>query len=360
MTIQYVVYTEIIYAIAIMLLELPTGILADKWGRKPMVVLAACMGCLEFFLLLHASQFWHFALVVVLAAAGSSAASGTETALLYDSLAANGRERAFEKIVGRMRGFDLVATMLAALGGSWLAHQFGFAFNYWLSLFSMGLCLLLTCLLIEPVTSPSATGQNEEPLPVKQFVRQALLQFRDRPGLLLVVLAATVTGAAINFIDEFWQIYLDRIGISVLYFGLFSAAIYFLQLPGSLLAYRLRDIFGCRPLLLIILAGLTLGFGYMAAVPGTSSIAALFLICLFAGMIEPLAAGYLHHRIDSSMRATMGSFQSFGTNAAIMGTGLGFGFASARWDIFGGYGLIAVLCGGFLTYFFFASKRQLD
>jgi hypothetical protein len=34
MTIQMVVYTEILFAITIALLEVPTGIIADKWGRK--------------------------------------------------------------------------------------------------------------------------------------------------------------------------------------------------------------------------------------------------------------------------------------------------------------------------------------
>ncbi len=359
MTIQLVIYTEIFYAITIMLLELPTGIVADKWGRKPMIVLTAAMGCLEFLILLHATEFWHFALVVALAAVGSSAASGAETALLYDSLAVRGHEQQFEKVAGRMQGFDLTATMLAALAGSWLAHQLDYAFNYWLSLFSMSLCLLLACLLIEPRVKRTLASEDEEPVPIRQFVRDALWQLRGHPGLLLVVLSAMVTGAAINFIDEFWQIYLDRIGVPVLYFGLFSAAIYVLQLPGSLLAYRLRNVFRYRTLLLAILTALTLGFSYVAVVPGMSSMAAIFLICLFAGMIGPLAAGYLHHRIDASMRATLGSFQSFGTNAAMMGIGLGFGYVTSQWDIFGGYGLIAIICAGFLVYFLFASRSSI-
>lgn len=41
MTIQMVVFTEIIYAITVVLLEVPSGIAADKWGRKRMMVLNA-------------------------------------------------------------------------------------------------------------------------------------------------------------------------------------------------------------------------------------------------------------------------------------------------------------------------------
>ncbi|WP_256257485.1 MULTISPECIES: hypothetical protein [unclassified Paenibacillus] len=96
MTIQTVVYAEIIFALTIVAAEVPTGIAADKWGRKAMIVAASFLGCCEFLILLYAAEFWHFALVVFLAAIGSSASSGAEEALLYDSLLAEGRESEFE------------------------------------------------------------------------------------------------------------------------------------------------------------------------------------------------------------------------------------------------------------------------
>jgi lipopolysaccharide export LptBFGC system permease protein LptF len=68
----------------------------------------------------------------------------------------------------------------------------------------------------------------------------------------------------------------------------------------------------------------------------------------------------LHHRIDSTMRATMDSFQSLGLNAVTMITGLGFGYFSSRFEIFGGYGFIAFLSGVFFVYLLIASKKVVD
>jgi predicted metal-dependent phosphotriesterase family hydrolase len=68
----------------------------------------------------------------------------------------------------------------------------------------------------------------------------------------------------------------------------------------------------------------------------------------------------LQHRIDSSMRATMGSFQSLGENVVLIFTGVGFGYFSSQLDIFGGYGFIAVLCSVFFVYFSFASKKVVE
>lgn len=358
MTIQMVVYTEIIFAFTIVLFEVPSGIMADKWGRKHMLVLSALLGCCEFLILVFATEFWHFALVVFLAAIGHSASSGAEDALLYDSLLAEGKEKHFEKIIGRLNALDTISIIIAALCGSFLASHFGYELNYWISLGAMVVSLGATFLLAEPVRN--SIEDDEESLPFKSYITSSVRFFKSNPGLCLVLLSGMVTGAAINFIDEFWQIYLERLNIPVIYFGLFSAAVFLLRLPGNVLAYKLKNVFSYRALLLGITAALTAGFIYMSVIKDFSGLAALIVICLAAGIIEPLAAGYLHHQIDSSMRATMGSFQSLGENFLLTFTGLGFGYYSSQLDIFGGFGFIAVLCGMFFVYFLFASKKLVE
>jgi len=358
MTIQMVVYTEILFAVTVVLTEVPTGIIADRRGRKPMLVLAALLGCVEFLLLVYATAFWHFALVVFLAALARSAGSGAEHALLYDSLLHEGKEREFEKYIGRLNALDIAATILAALCGSVLASRFGFELNYWISFTAMCGALAISLLLQEPARSGEETG--EEPIPVRVYVTASLQFFRHRPGVRLVLLSGMVTGAAIGYLDEFWQIYLERLHVPVLYFGLFSAGMFLLRLPGNVLAYRLTRRFSHRVLMSVVTAVLAAGFAYLSLYKDWGSLAAMSVICLFAGVMEPLAAGYLHHRTDSSMRATIGSFQSLGENAVHVGIGLGFGYLSSKFDIFGGYGFIAVVCSLFFVYFVSASRKVVE
>jgi hypothetical protein len=80
------------------------------------------------------------------------------------------------------------------------------------------------------------------------------------------------------------------------------------------------------------------------------------LIYIVSGILEPIVTGYLHHRIDSTMRATIDSFQSLGLRAVAVIAGLGFGFISSKFDIFGGYGFIALICGTSLICFLTLSK----
>ncbi|MBH5319973.1 MFS transporter [Paenibacillus sp. GSMTC-2017] len=355
MTIQLVILTEIIFAATVVLFEVPTGIIADKWGRKRMIVLASFIGCLEFFILVFATEFWHFALVVFLAAIGSAASSGAENALLYDSLLHNGKEQHFEKYAGRLNAIDTVSIMIAALSGSLLASHYGFEFNYWLSLISMIVALVLSFLIVEPnVRSPE---ENEETIPIRQYLTASLSFFRSHSDVSLVVLVGMVTGASINYIDEFWQIYLERLHIPVYFFGIFSATIFFIRMPGNIFAYKLKYRFSYRFLLAFSLLVFTAGFFYISMVKDYSGLVVIVMICCFAGLIEPLASGYLHHRIDSTMRATMDSFQSLGQNVLKALTGLGFGYYSSKLDIFGGFGFIGMICGLYLVYFLAQSKK---
>jgi hypothetical protein len=164
-------------------------------------------------------------------------------------------------------------------------------------------------------------------------------------------------GASMSFIYEFWQLYLNRLHVPVVFFGLFSSGLFVLQLPGSLLAHAFGSRFRIRPLIATMVAAVALGFGCMAVFPGAVGLAALGAVSLLSGLADPLVSGYLHHRIDSPMRATLDSFQSLGANAALVLTGAGFGYFSARYNLFGGFGFIAAICGLFTAYFWFAARR---
>jgi MFS family permease len=356
MTIQMVVYTEIIFALTIVLLEVPTGMMADKWGRKKMLVISALLGCGEFLILLFATEFWHFALVVFLAGVSRSASSGSETALLYDSLAMQGKSSDFEKQLGRLNACDLVSAILAALCGSLLASRFGLELNYWISLGSALIALLLSWLLVEPPAASGNAADGEE-IPFKQYVAASLQFFRKNQGVSLVVLSGMVTGAAMGYIEEFWQLYANRLEMPVAYFGVLSSAIMLLQLPGNLLAHVWIGKFSHKSLIFIITAVFAIGFTYVAAYKDYIGLAAMLVICLFSGVMGPLAIGYLHHRIDSGMRATIDSFQSLGENLVHIVAGLGFGYFSTRYDVFGGYGFIAFLCIAYLVWFVGASRK---
>jgi MFS family permease len=112
-----------LWAVTIVVLEVPSGALADQLGRRRLVVASAILMVLEMICLVlmprHAGDltFWVFALNRVLSGAAEACASGADEALTYDSLPPDGREAAWQRIQVRLlRWSSLVFLVVTVVG----------------------------------------------------------------------------------------------------------------------------------------------------------------------------------------------------------------------------------------------------
>jgi MFS family permease len=343
MTVLMVVLCEIIYAVTIVIFEIPTGVVADKFGRKPLLVVGAVLSMFEFIILLFAHHFWTFALVVSLAGISSACTSGAWNALLYDSLAAAGKQRSFEKIVGRLNSLDLFGSLIAALSGGVLAKYYGFEYNYILSVISMFLALVLTLLIKEPSRISLIENKIAEQDNFKIYLRKSITFYKINPRLVSVITNAMAIGACITYLDEFWQLYLDEMEFSVLLFGVFSALLSLARIPGNLLAANLLTYFRAETIILFILGITTVCFFMTAIFPGIVGIIMILIIFFASGVIDPVVTGYLHHHGSSEIRATIESFQSLIESVITFTVGIGFGIISSSISVVSGFFFLGVV-----------------
>jgi MFS family permease len=355
MTVLMVVQCEIIYAVSIVIFEIPTGVFADKFGRKPLLVIGAVLSVFEFILLQFACDFWAFALVVFLAGISSACTSGAYNALLYDSLASVKKQSSFEKMVGRMNSLDLIGAMIAALSGSVLAKYYGFELNYILSAFSMFIAFLFTILLREPPRTKLEIRQSTKLKSFISYIKVSLLFFKSNPKLVTILINAMGIGACITYLDEFWQLYLDEAGFSVLFFGVFSACISLARVPGNILAASLLTYFKAESIIHFILALTTICFFATAIFPGVFGLLTIIVIFIGSGVIDPVVTGYLHHQGSSDIRATIESFQSLIESVITFSVGIGFGMISSHFSVISGFIFLGVIS----CLFFFIFLRRI-
>lgn len=355
MTIQHVVYTEIIYAGIIIVLEIPTGYLADAWSRKNLIILGSIFTCLEFAILILAHNFWHFALAIGVAAIQKALCSGATNALLYDSLKTVDCEEDFEKILGRTRFFDYISATLAALIGGVIAFRFGYLSNYWLSLGSTIISLGFAIILIEPPKSKKECDKQE-----KDYIKLSLDFLKKHKSVKFVLMLGIIIGANLVYLDEFWQIYVREIQIPVMYFGVIGAINLIIISISSLAAYKLKDRFDEGKLFSIIISIFTFSFILLSFMKSIYGLLFIILIYASSSIIEPLVSGYLHHRVESSYRATIESFQSLALRVFTMGVGLIFGKVATEFSIFKGFRFIGILCFTYLIYYIVSHKRYLS
>ena len=249
MTIQHVVYTEIIYAVTIIILEIPTGILADKWSRKNLLIISSLLTFLEFYILIYSYSFWQFGLVALIAGISTSLASGSENALLYDSLKHHAKENTFEKVLGRLRAFDFAAATIGGLCGGFLAFKFNFEFNYWISLISISIALIIS-FFIKETTLHTQNVRKEKFI---TYFKKAWNYFKNNRNVALVISSGIVLGSCTNYVDEFWQLYLKELSFPIVFFGVFTAVTTIVVIPGSLISYKLKEKFQYKTLFIILI-----------------------------------------------------------------------------------------------------------
>ena len=96
------------------LIEVPSGVLADRIGRKKAYLIALAFQLLGEVVYIWAETYWHFFAVSVLAGYNWAFVSGCVEALLYDDLKRRGRTGEMSKAVGLAKACADAGGMLAA------------------------------------------------------------------------------------------------------------------------------------------------------------------------------------------------------------------------------------------------------
>jgi len=128
---------EGIYHITSFLMEVPTGVVADLWGRKVSRIAGRIVSVASLAIMFYARSFPLQAIAFVATALGNNLESGAGDALVYDSLLLDGREHKYMKVAGKQ---ELVyqATLIVsfALGGYLALRSYAAVFGLSMGFFT--------------------------------------------------------------------------------------------------------------------------------------------------------------------------------------------------------------------------------
>jgi MFS family permease len=143
-----------IWSTAAVVLEVPSGVLADRMSRRSLLVAAGLIEGGAFLIWLAVPQFWGFAIGFVVWSLASALRSGTSEAFLHDTLAAAGCPAAFERMYGWEQAASAAGVTLALLLGGWAAEG-GFVLPLLLSALAPWCAALLVLVALrEPARVP--------------------------------------------------------------------------------------------------------------------------------------------------------------------------------------------------------------
>ncbi len=302
-----------VYALTAIVCEVPTGVLADRFGRRRAMIAGALLmavGCLVDY---HGASFWAFALGEGLLALGLTLSSGADSAYLYDLLRDAGRRDRYRALEGRATAAKLLGAAIAVLAGGLVARHHiddTYAVSGVVCIVAAGVAALLG----ERVVAPATRARKMLPA-MGAAARVVLRRAPLRRAVLFSVLAFTLLRMGL-YLQPTW---LDAAGLDVAWIGATLGVLSLVGAFGAESVEWVRRRVGERAL--VVLLPLALGIGYVtlarASLPLGIALFALHALC--NGIYSPLSKELLNREItDSSQRATVLSVDS-------MARRLGFG-----------------------------------
>lgn len=335
-----------VWAVVIVLAEVPSGALADRIGRRPLIVGAALCMLLEMFVLLVAPRNGGLTLLLfclanrLLSGLAEALASGADESLAYDSLAAEGRAGEWPEVLAAVMHWQSLGLLLAMLIGAavydpHLVNQVMAFLGSELRI-DQGLALrlpvalnLLSALFVlyfawgmrEPESLASLPHGEGHPASSWQGVISAGRWILRTPVALFVIFGGVLIDSVIRVFLTFGSVFYRLIELPEASFGLIGAAMAGLGMAAAPLA---RSLVRSGSLLrnFLILAALTL-CGLLGVAGKVSLWGVLFAIPLAVAMslLGYLVSTTLNAIVHSTQRATVLSFKGLVFN-------LGYGFAS--------------------------------
>lgn len=304
-----------IYSIAIVVMEIPSGWMADVWGRKKTLLLGGILGSGGFLLYSFSYGFWAFALAEIILGVGHSFVSGADSALLYDSLKASGKTDQYIKQEGRITSVGNFAEAIAGIIGGFLAAiSLRTPFYFQFAVASIAIPAAFT--LIEP-----KIHTTEHIHSVKKLfgnIRKTLLVNKN---LRISILLSAVTGTSTLTFAWLVQPYFKAVGLSVELFGIFWTALNLTVGVSSVFAYKVERYLGKKSTLILIITVLAAGY-FLSGINITLwGMAFLFLFYIVRGLATPVLKNYINLYTESDVRATMLSVRNFVIRIMFAGIG---------------------------------------
>jgi MFS family permease len=307
------------------LAEIPTGTVADRWGRKASLLLGAITFSLALFFFGIGENYWVLLLSYLAWPVSAALLSGADSAFVYDSLAMLGRESEFRKIIGRSNAIHSVGFMVGALLGAPLAA----ATNLMVPILVSAAIALLGVAAAMAFHEPRHQD-DQPPLPYLQTMRTALRFSLEHPPLrwMLAVRAMLLAGPLVAII--FTQPFLASFDVPVGQFGLITTPRSLLAIGASLVAYRLATRLGERNLLYALGMASVSALLVLGVWDSLGAFSMFIVLAMCNAITMTITADYINRHSPQRLRATVLSVGQMAFSLALLVAEPSLGFIADR------------------------------
>ena len=329
------------FSLATLLWEYPSGLLSDRFGYRRALQLASLLGILGWGWYCLAGSFWQLLAAEILLGISFAFTSGSDSALLFESLKSAGLEKDYAAFDGRMSGWAQAGEASGALFAG-LLYSYAPLTPFILQVLVWFLALLLCRSLVE---TPADT-----PLQPQSLLRDARLGWSigliSSPQLRATIILASLLGLASFYPVWMIQSQMQAQGVPLAWFGPIWAGANVTVALFSVISHRLRFFFGLSKLVWSWVALILVGYAGLWLYQGLWCFLFYYLLTAMRGLQGPLLRHEIQQRVDRRCRAGILSLKSLLFRLGFVATGPLVGLLADRRGLsfaFGVSGMILLL-----------------
>lgn len=318
--------------------DIPTGALADVFGRKVTVVLGTALLAIGLAVLGGVPNLAGVVAGYLLWAIGTALMSGTDIAMLYESAKLAGREEDFPRISSN--SFQVVQASQAAgsiLGGVMAAYRLNLPLLVTAALTGVAMVVLLR------TKEPPMSGE-QRPGYFATLGNAGRYLGRNRAVSSLIAYVALISGTVFFVPFILFQPQMQAHAVAVGWFGVLFTGLRGSALLGSRYGFRLitaetldRWMLAVPVLLAMLFVGVAISPNWWTAY------ASMLLLAATSAAIRPHTAALLNRLLPTRVRATVLSTQSVAMTIFIALMHPAVGGVTDTWSLSYAFGLLAVL-----------------
>lgn len=312
------------YAAVTPLLEIPSGVLADRWSRRGVLILSAVALLLASLVGGLSGSVPMYIVSAMILGVYFALYSGVSESVVYDLvLEVSGTSENYPRYLGRLRLLEGAALVISSLVGGWLAGLFSSRATYFMTLPFAMLAVLAYARFAEPRLFRA--GGRE---PLRAHLGLTFRTITGRDVVLPIVILGALTAMLAQVIYEFGPLWLVAVAAPAVMFGPYWAGLMSTLGLGGVIANRVRldrPVVAIGFVSVLILASALLSVQTALAVV----IPAQILVALLLAIAGVHVSALLHDAIPSSIRAGVASGMSTLSWLGFLPFALGFGWVTS-------------------------------
>lgn len=348
---------EAVFAATLVALEVPSGWISDVWKRKHTMAVGVFLELIGLVIFMLAKDFTTFLFGEIFLGIGISLCSGTNSAIVYESLLSVGKTKQFSRLEGKRIALSLYAVAIAGIIGG-LTYPIHHQLPIVLTISAMLIALIATCLLDEPERHKKMPEHH----PVKDMLITIKYALHGHAEVAFIIFFSAALFCSTKLLMWTQQPYYIEMNIPEAWFGILMAVGFMIGGVSSHTSHLLDNkisnnkaltIFWAIVIAICILASIKISwFGVILLMFGGSAI---------FGLAKPRVSNAINNNVDSSRRATILSTQNLMVSLFYIPVSILMGFLSGAWGLQGVFvGLIIwlLIAGLFLGLLFIKNGKK--